>query len=154
MDIQIDSREKARAIKKIIAEFDKQGVNHFVSKLYTGDYMSYDNPRLIIDRKQNLSEVYSNLCQGRKRFERELERAKNANIHLIFLIEHGNGIENISHVRTWENPRLKETPYAWDGDKLYRVMTLLSAKYGIEWKFCTKAETGKRIIDILSGCAK
>lgn len=28
MIIQIDSREKARAIKKIVAEFDQQGVSH------------------------------------------------------------------------------------------------------------------------------
>ena len=52
MNIQIDSREKARAIRKIVAEFDRQGVDHFVSKLYVGDYMNYDNPRLIIDRKR------------------------------------------------------------------------------------------------------
>ena len=56
MIIQIDSREKARAIKNIVAEFDRQGITHPVSKLMVGDYMNYDNPRLIIDRKQNLSE--------------------------------------------------------------------------------------------------
>ena len=59
MQIQIDSREKARAIKKIVDEFDKQGIQHFISKLYVGDYMSYDNPRLVVDRKQCLSEVCS-----------------------------------------------------------------------------------------------
>ena len=61
MDIQIDSREKARAIKKIIAEFDKQNVRYYISKLWAGDYMSLDNPRLIIDRKQNLTEICSNV---------------------------------------------------------------------------------------------
>ena len=55
MVIQIDSREKARAIKKIVEEFDRKGIKHPVSKLMVGDYMNYDNPRLIIDRKQNLS---------------------------------------------------------------------------------------------------
>ena len=50
MVIQIDSREKARAIQKIVEEFDRQGVRHPVSKLIVGDYMNYDNPRLIIDR--------------------------------------------------------------------------------------------------------
>ena len=66
MDIQIDSREKARAIKKIIAEFDKQNVRHYISKLWAGDYMSLDNPRLIIDRKQNLTEICSNVSTTRK----------------------------------------------------------------------------------------
>lgn len=55
--IQIDSREKARAIAKIVETFDKCGIKHPVSKLMVGDYMSYDNPRLVIDRKQNLLEV-------------------------------------------------------------------------------------------------
>lgn len=57
MIIQIDSREKARAIKKIVEEFERWGISHPVSKLMVGDYMNYDNPRLIIDRKQNLSEL-------------------------------------------------------------------------------------------------
>ena len=44
LTIQIDTREKARAIKKIVAEFEKQGVKHFSSKLYVRDYMSLTIP--------------------------------------------------------------------------------------------------------------
>ena len=47
--------------KKILEEFDRQGVKHPISKLMVGDYMNYDNPRLIIDRKQSLLEVCSNV---------------------------------------------------------------------------------------------
>lgn len=54
VDIQIDTREKQRAIRKIVKTFDDHGVKHFSSKLLVGDYMSLDNPRLIIDRKQSL----------------------------------------------------------------------------------------------------
>ena len=46
MQIQLDSREKARAIKKIIATFDKKDVKYFTSKCYVGDYVSLDNPRM------------------------------------------------------------------------------------------------------------
>lgn len=70
MIIQIDSREKARAITKIVAEFDRQNITHPVSKLMVGDYMNYDNPRLIIDRKQNLSELCNNVCNDHDRFRR------------------------------------------------------------------------------------
>lgn len=63
MDIQIDSREKVRAIRKIVKTFDESGVKYFSSKLLVGDYMSLDNPRLIIDRKQNLQELCGNVCQ-------------------------------------------------------------------------------------------
>ena len=57
MRIQIDSREKARAIKKILETFDKNKVDYFISKLFVGDYQSFDNPYLIVDRKQNLTEL-------------------------------------------------------------------------------------------------
>lgn len=105
MVIQIDSREKARAIKKIVKEFDRQGVKHPVSKLMVGDYMNYDNPRLVIDRKQNLSELCCNVCQDHDRFRRELMLAKENGIQIIFLVEHGKGIDRLEHVVFWENPR-------------------------------------------------
>lgn len=107
MDIQIDSREKARAIEKIIAEFDRQGVRYYVSKLWAGDYMSLDNPRLIIDRKQNLTELCGNLCQQHKRFKAELVRAQEMGIKLIILCEHGGKITSLDAVKDWANPRHK-----------------------------------------------
>ena len=45
MVIQIDSREKARAITKIVETFNQNNIKHPVSKLMVGDYMNYDNPR-------------------------------------------------------------------------------------------------------------
>lgn len=85
MDIQIDSREKAKAIRKILKTFDDKGINHYTSKLFVGDYMSLDNPRLIIDRKQNLQELCGNVCQQHERFRKELIRARDAGIKLVIL---------------------------------------------------------------------
>ena len=149
MVVQIDSREKAKAITKILAEFDKQGVQYYVSKLFTGDYMNLDNPRLIIDRKQNLSELTNNVCQGHKRFRAELERAQEYGIQLIILCEHGNNIKQLSDVQYWVNPRLKESPMAMSGDRLYRVLSTMSKTYGVQFEFCNKNQTGKRIIELL-----
>ena len=42
MVIQIDTKEKARAIKKIISFFDEKQIEHISSKLYVGDYMNFD----------------------------------------------------------------------------------------------------------------
>lgn len=89
MNIQIDSREKAKAIQKIIKEFDRQGVDHFVSKLYVGDYMNFDNPRVIIDRKQNLTELCGNVCQGHNRFRDEILRANEHGIEIITCVNTG-----------------------------------------------------------------
>lgn len=148
MVIQIDSREKDRAIRKIVEEFDRRGVKHPVSKLMVGDYMNYDNPRLIVDRKQNLSEVCSNVCQGHERFRNELKRARENEIRLIILVEHGRGIHCLEDVIWWNNPRGGKS---MQGEVLYKVMQTQEHKYGIKYLFCDKRQTGRRIIEILSG---
>lgn len=150
MIIQTDSREKARAIQKILSEFDKHGIKHFVSKLPVGDYINLDNPRVAIDRKQSLAEVAVNVGQDHARFKRELERAQEYGIHLIFLVEHGGTIHELDDVQNWNNPRLKEHPLALTGPRLYKIMLTMQNKYGIEWLFCDKRCTGKRIIELLS----
>lgn len=165
MDIQIDSREKARAITKIIKTFNECGVKHFSSKLMVGDYMSLDNPRLIIDRKQNLQELCGNVCQQHERFKRELLKAIDAGIQLVILVEHGRDITCLEDVYFWKNPRKHEVRWqvvngkrekyvvsakAVDGNQLYKSLCTIRDRYNVRFEFCTKAETGKRIIEILS----
>ena len=162
MIIQIDSREKAKAIQKIIEEFDRQGIKHPVSKLMVGDYMNYDNPRVIVDRKQNLTEVCSNVCQDHDRFRRELLLAKENGIQLIILCEHGKDIKSLEDVIFWKNPRSekrKKIDGKWQtvhtnamkGDVLYKILTTLQEKYGVRFEFCDKEETGRKIVEILGG---
>jgi ERCC4-type nuclease len=149
MTIQVDTREKARAIKQVLAEFEKQGVLHISSKLYVGDYMNFDNPRLVIDRKQNLLEVASNLVQQHDRFLNEIKRANAAGIKVIFLVEHGYGVKSIEDVEKWENPRLKESKFAISGARLYKLIKVLCAHHNVEFLFCDKKETGAKIIELL-----
>lgn len=149
MTIQVDTREKSRAIQKIIKEFDRQGVTHFSSKLYVGDYVSLENSFLVVDRKQNLLEVCSNVCQQHKRFVDEIKRANAAGIKIIFLVEHSKNINSLDDVKDWNNPRLKESPLAVSGERLYKILSTLEKKYGVEFQFCDKQNTGKRIIEIL-----
>ena len=161
MIIQIDSREKARAIKKIVAEFDRRGIRHPVSKLMVGDYMNYDNPRLIIDRKQNLTELCCNVCQDHDRFRRELTLAVQSEIRMVFLVEHGPDIRCLEDVIWWDNPRrwkrvadecgrfrTIETK-AIQGDVLYKILCTQERKYGCKFLFCDKDHTGAEIIRIL-----
>lgn len=162
MIIQIDSREKARAIKEIIKEFDKQGITHPVSKLMVGDYMNYDNPRLIIDRKQNLSELCNNVCQDHERFRRELILAMQNEIQIVFLVEHGKGIKQLADVIWWDNPRRwkrrkNQCTGKWEeietkamtGETLYKILCTQERKYGCKFLFCDKKQTGEEIIRIL-----
>lgn len=150
MTIQIDTREKARAIKKILAHFESQGITHYSSKLFVGDYMSLDNPRLIIDRKQNLLELTQNVCQQHKRFTGELKRAQNMGIKIIVLCEHGEGIQSLEDVQKWVNPRLKQSPMAMSGQRLFKVLYTIGQNYNVDFVFCDKQETGQKIIELLS----
>lgn len=165
MDIQIDSREKARAIRKIIKTFDEQGIKHFSSKLLVGDYMSLDNPRLIIDRKQNLQELCGNVCQQHERFKRELLKAMDAGIQLVILVEHGADIKSLEDVYFWKNPRKHEVRWrivngkrekyvvsakAVDGNQLYKSLCTIRDRYHVRFEFCEKKDTGIRIAEILS----
>lgn len=165
MDIQIDTREKARAITKIIKYFDEKEIKHFSSKLLVGDYMSLDNPRLIIDRKQNLQELCGNVCQQHERFKKELLRAIDAGIQLIILVEHGKDISCLEDVYFWKNPRRHEVRWkivngkrekyvvsakAVDGEQLYKSLCTIRDRYHVRFEFCEKKDTGKEIIRILS----
>lgn len=147
MTIQVDSREKK--FDHILAQFDRMGVKHFVSKLPVGDYISLDNARRAIDRKRNLQELCGNICQGHERFRRELERARDLGIQLVFLVEHSRHIRSLSDVRHWKNPRLSVSPYALNGPALYQRLVTIENRYGTTFHFCNKAETGEKIIELL-----
>ena len=151
MIIQIDTREKQKAIKKIIEEFDKQGIKHISSKLYVGDYVSLDNSKLVIDRKRNLQELCGNVCQGHKRFKAELVRAQESGIKVIILCEHGGNIKTLGDVNKWVNPRLKTSPLAVSGARLFKILYTMSKTYGVDFVFCNKSQTGKKIIELLNG---
>lgn len=150
MTIQIDSREKPKATELIKAQFDLAGAKWFISKLPCGDYQSLDNAKFCIDRKQSLTEVCSNICQDHARFRDELLRAQEYGIKLIFLVEHGNGIKSLSDVRHWVNPRKTVSPYALNGPELYKRLVTIEQKYNTRFHFCTKQDTGKRIIQLLT----
>ena len=146
----VDTREKPRAIVKILAEFDRQGVAYVRRALNFADYADPDRlPGPVIDRKQNLIEVASNVTIDRKRFVREIERCNRAGCRLIVLVEHGNRIRRLEDVITWRNPRLKDSPYAVSGERLYKIMKAMEGYYGIEWRFCNKQSTGRQIIRLL-----
>ena len=98
MDIWIDTREKSRAIAKIIEYFTAQGINIISHSLPYGDYMSLDNARRVIDRKQNLNEVYKNLCHDHKRFICEVDGARKHGIEMIVLVEHGGYVTSLRFI--------------------------------------------------------
>ena len=149
MRIVVDTREKPRAIVRIMKTFEAEGVEVIRRALPFGDYLDPDRPGIVIDRKQNLNEVALNLVQDRARFLREVDRANRAGWQLIVMVEHSNRIRSLEDVIRWNNPRLKVSPLAVDGPRLFRIMHAMGNRYGFSWAFCDKVHTGQKIIEIL-----
>ena len=152
MKIIIDTREKPQAIKSIKATFERLGVEYEVRKLDTADYMNPEKPEILVDRKQNLSEVISNLGNKKSRFYRECERANAEGKRLIVLVEHGKGIEKLEDVALkWENPNYGNRMLCMSSRELLNRMYKVQVMYGVEWQFCDKKRTGERLVEILRG---
>lgn len=138
-----DTREKKNA--HILQYFDQHGIEYAIRKLDTGDYMSTSRDRLTIDRKQDLSEICGNLCSPDKsRFWREVRRAKAERVKMIVLIEQGGAFKTLKDVPQWRGKYTKVTGY-----QLYNEMCRCSIAYGVEFLFCDKRSTGRRIAELL-----
>ena len=140
-----DSREKKNA--HILAYFDRNGIPYEIRKLDVGDYMVDSDNTVSVDRKQNLDEVAHNLMNksDKSRFWKEVRRARENGIRLIVLCEHGGKIHNIKDVANWHS---KYSPVS--GTSLMNEIYRVHISYGVEFLFCPKISTGRRILEILS----
>ena len=153
MYIIVDSREKPKAIGKTLEYFDTHGIDYEVSKLLFGDYMDYNHPELVIDRKQNIAELAKNCTSEHERFKREMERAQKAGAHLVILVEQNRykdrdewvEVNDIKDLIRWSSPHTQVR-----GEKVFRVLASWTAKYPISAIFCDKRSTGRKITEILS----
>ena len=151
MSIIEDTRQQVgkHCLKR--AYFKLHGITVVRSKLFVGDYMSLDNPKVAIDTKKDLVEVATNLTQQHERFRAECEKARALDIHLIVLVEEPN-VKTLADVNRWHSPIKKSTrqPYTkLAGTVLFKIMYTMQQKYGVEWQFCTKETAGKRIAELL-----
>lgn len=145
MKIIVDSREKK--CDHIKAYFDKVGIVYEVKKLDVGDYQIEGNPSLSVDRKQNLSELSRNLLnrEDHSRFWKEVRRANETKTKLIILCEHGGQVKSIKDVALWRD-KYSGVSGRRLMDEIYRV----HISYGVEFLFCDKRCTGKKIIELLT----
>ena len=150
--IIIDSREKPKAIGKILDHFDKSRIEYEVSKLLFGDYMDWNRPGIVVDRKQNIAELAKNCTVEHERFRRELEKANKAGATLVVLVEQNRykdrdswvEVNSIEDLLRWSSPHTMVR-----GEKVYRVLASWTAKFPLRVEFCDKRSTGRRIAEIL-----
>lgn len=86
---------------------------------------------IVIERKMSLDEICTNFTRGRKRFEREFERAieKGAKVHLI--------IENGSYEKIIDG----EYRSKLNSNSLYSSLLAFCDRYNITIHFCTPKTT-------------
>ena len=143
--IIVDTREKGH--KSILKYFDSVGQDYIISKLDYGDYKIFKNNDVVIDRKDNLTELAHNLCSVKEheRIRKEIQRAKDDNVgEFIFLISE-NKIKTIEDIKNWSSPHTKV-----HGSTLLKVMTTMSKKYGVKFIICSRKDMPKKIIEILT----
>lgn len=148
----IDTREKPKAIQGITKTIDRAGIEHERTKLLFGDYMDWNKPGIVVDRKQNIQELAQNCTRDHVRFRAELDRAKKAGSRLVILVEQNRykdgdewvHVEGIADLMYWTSPHTTIR-----GEKVYRVLRGWMAKYDIDVQFCDKRSTGKRILEII-----
>lgn len=145
----IDSREKK--CEHIKAYFDKHGIEYEVRKLDVGDYQIEGKPQTSVDRKQNLSELSKNLMNAKdhSRFWKEVRRARDQKIKLFVLVEHGGQIKSIEDVAKWTDKYSGVSGRSL-ANEIYRV----HIAYNVEFLFCDKRSTARRIIEILQNNCK
>ena len=169
MILLVDSRQQEG--KHNIKEqwFASHGIETRRTKLYVGDYTLPTNQSICIDTKKDIQELVSDICgKQHERFRNECIRAQEAGIKLIVLVENRGGhikdniiqptITSLSELHRWKNPRLfiflrgkQKYPTATRGVTLQKACMTMSAKYGVQFLFCTPEQSAQRIVELLNG---
>lgn len=157
----IDTREKPKAIETILKQFDEAGIRYERTKLLFGDYMDFNRPHIVVDRKQNIAELAKNCTIEAERFKKELERAQRANSRLVILVEQNRykdrdewrHVEDIADLMLWSvSHKTKDgRTVTIRGEKIFRILSAWIYKYNVEIRFCDKRVTGRKILEIIYG---
>lgn len=148
--IIVDTRQKPEKTSYISEQLESLGYRTARSKLFVGDYQFADAGNMVVDTKQDMTEIENNLVQSHERFRNECIRAQEAGISLVILVQDPY-IKSVADVFSWYNPRKRFSPKAVSGRQLGKMMISMEQKYGVKFDFCTKTEVGQRIIELLGG---
>lgn len=105
-----------------------------------------DGGAISIDTKRSVDELASNMLNrnDHARFLREAKRATDSGVKLIVLLETSK-YKAIPDLREWRSKYSSIT-----GRALMDAVYKTHISYGVEFLFCPKISTGRRILEILS----
>ena len=143
--IQIDTREKNN--QHITAYFSSKDVKFLCSKLPAGDYMNWDNHRIVVERENSILELANTVGSQHERFKAELKMTTDYGLHIIILVEE-DGFFCLDDLRYWENPFQKKNSRALSGESIYKILSRYIEYYDIEIQFCSKGDAAETILSL------
>lgn len=150
MVILEDTRQQAGKHKNIANYFKQANIQVERCCLYVGDYAIANDQSRAVDTKQDVLEIAKDIMSAdHERFKAECQRANDAGIKLLVLIEEvlpDGGLQN------WQPPMdSKGKPLtAVKGLSLKRAMLTMTLKYGVRFRFCDPRQTGRLIAEYLT----
>ena len=118
-------------------------------QLPSGEVINFQD-KVVIERKADLNELCCNFFdkkdeEGKTRFERELDRAKEQGIKVILLVEVDNMHSKILSSKYFRFDKAsKVSPKAFNS-----ILRALQAKYDISIEYCKREDSARLIHDIL-----
>ena len=160
LKLYMDTRQQKGKHELKINYWETCNLELVTKKLDYGDYMLEGNNSVSVDTKADFTEIEGNLIHDHKRLVRECDRAEEAGVQLIFLIENKCGIKSLDQVNKWQNPRSLMWEFKHDhgvkggapvtGAKLKKIMSTFEKRHNAQFLFCSPEEAGQRVLDILS----
>lgn len=150
-DIKIieDTRQKQGKHENVARFLADKKIAVARRKLDVGDYMIEGNGSVAVDTKTGLSELCMDFGSESGRFRREMERAAEIGLKLVFLIEE-RGYTKIADVEHWKNPNHAGKTLFMSGKELAKRMWRAKVSYGVDFAFCDKKNVGEALIAILT----
>lgn len=155
MIILEDTRNQTGKHRNINRQLGEMGHKVERSKLYVGDYQIANRGNIAVDTKKDVLELAQDICRDHARFSAECERARDAGIKLVILTEE---LLPPAGIAGWKSPTWRTDGRGHKAgdpiskvkpETLYKAIHTMSSRYGVEFHFCDKDETGARIMDIL-----
>ena len=148
-----DTRQQIGKHENVRKYCEKHGIEIIRQALNVGDYQIAGKGDISVDTKYGVPELAMCVFQEHDRFRDECVRAQRCGITLIVLTEEqlpGGRLDN------WRSP------IGWDGlpmhkfkaDILRKAMITMQDEYDVRFRFCHPRETGKQVIDYLTGVKK
>lgn len=157
--LQVDTREQNGKNNHFLSYFVVKGVKTIRSKMAVGDYCNFYNPKICIDRKQNLLELIGDVTQQHERFRNELQLAQELGVQLVVLVEQCN-FKYINSLKYWKpktimyGKRKGQPESQMKGETLAKILWTMHEKYGVVFMFCKKEDSGRIAYEILTNQRK